>query len=157
MIKHIVFDHDGTLVNTDGSVYLFEGIRELLIELKANKLKLYVWTARNRYSCVQFLKSLDIIGFFEDISTSTDCESKPSPEGLYSMLGDISPKEVIIIGDSTSDIYGAKNFGSKSIGATWSFSNKSWEENLVNAQADYICKSVEECKMILMNLIKEEQ
>lgn len=42
-------------------------IAEFLDELSQNDVKLYVWTARSRFSTVEFLKSLGIIGRFEQL------------------------------------------------------------------------------------------
>lgn len=156
MIKHIVFDHDGTLVEMGTYRNLFKGIPELLTELSQRNIKLYIWTARNRASCLEILKSLDIIGFFEDISTSSDCEVKPNPEGLLNMLGDVNPKEVIIIGDSSSDIYGAKNFGAISIGALWDNPGELSRKHLMQAGADYTSNSPQECRNLLIELINKE-
>ena len=48
MLKHIVFDHDGTLVKMGAHRDLYPGIKELLTELLSREIKIYVWTARNR-------------------------------------------------------------------------------------------------------------
>lgn len=115
---HIVFDHDGTLVHPE-SLQLYPGIRPLLALLQQNGAKLYVWTARNRHSTVEILRSLAIIQCFEDLSTCTDCESKPSPQGLVNMLGEVSKHDVVVIGDSFADMIGARNFQVASLGANW--------------------------------------
>ena len=65
---HIVFDHDGTLVNTDISPYsLFPGMKDLLVDLKAFGFELYIWTARPRRSVLESTKKLDIIHFFSEL------------------------------------------------------------------------------------------
>lgn len=156
MISHVVFDHDGTLVNT--SVYpksLFEGIKELLLELKQQKIKLFVWTARDRRSTLEILKTLDILHLFEDISTASDGNVKPNIDGIKEMMPDTSADNVVIIGDSYTDILGAKNFGCQSVGVTWQDpSSEDKVATLKHFEADHICSNVDECKNILNKLIK---
>ena len=153
MIKHVVFDHDGTLVNMQEGRGLFPGIRELLTELADKDIKLYVWSARDRYSCIKILKSLDIIGFFEDISTATDCEPKPNPQGLIDMLDGVKPAEVAMIGDSFTDMVGANNFGALAIGVIWDNPTVRVRKVLAEMGAKHVCATVEECKKILFEKI----
>jgi phosphoglycolate phosphatase-like HAD superfamily hydrolase len=149
MISHVVFDHDETLVNTqDSERTLYAGIAELLVNLRKANIHCYVWTARNRYSTLQSLKNLEILGHFDDISTATDTIPKPHIAGLQSMLSDVDPMEVMVVGDSFTDILGAKKFGAIAVGAVWSDNKKI--ETLEHCGADYICKFPEE----ILNIAK---
>lgn len=156
-IKHIVFDHDGTLVDPSGQGRLYEGVECLLEDLTQNGVKLYVWTARTRFSTVEFLKSLGIIGRFELLSCSTDCEPKPCLEGLREMLPDIDPASVLMVGDGFADVIGAKNFGSQVIGAVWA--SPQGEERSEHSRAlselgaSFVADSVPECATIINGLI----
>jgi len=132
---------------------LFPGIRELLTELADKDIKLYVWSARDRYSCIKILKSLDIIGIFEDISTATDCEPKPNPQGLKDMLDGVKPAEVAMIGDSFTDMVGANNFGALAIGVIWDNPTVRVRKVLAEMGAKHVCATVEECKKILFEKI----
>jgi phosphoglycolate phosphatase len=153
-MKHIVFDHDGTLVNTIDGRFLYPGILDLLTELQKMDVKIYLWTARGRASTIEILKSLEIIGFFEDISTATDCESKPSPAGLDSMLSGVRKDSIIMVGDSPGDIHGAKLFGIKSLGATWAYDDERASESLKSYGAFQVCETVNECYESLKTWIK---
>ncbi len=156
-MKYVVFDHDGTLVNTRETPQLFEGARELLTELISLNAKIYLWTARDRNSTVRILKELDALSFFEDISTSTDCDCKPSTAGLSSMLDGVEKKDIIVIGDSLSDIVGAKNYEAWAMGACWDHSSKSFADELTKYGADAIASSVDECREKLVKWIKEDK
>lgn len=101
------------------SYQLFPGIKQLLETLKEQDFSLYVWTARDRYSTIEILKKLNVLHYFLDLKTATDAEIKPHPAGLISMLPDFNPKDVLVVGDSYTDILGAKHFGAKAIGALW--------------------------------------
>ena len=64
-VGHIVFDHDGTLVNTDKFPYsLFNGMKELLLDLKSQGFELYIWTARPRRSVLEITNQLGIDHLF---------------------------------------------------------------------------------------------
>lgn len=151
MPKHIVFDCDGTLVNTAHFTYkLFDGIKELLLELAQDHC-LYVWTARDRASTLRILKELDVIHHFDSICTVDDAPPKPHIAGLSSMVGPFQKSSICMIGDTTFDIQGAKNFGIVSIGAAW---NPEAKVNLLSgAGADFIATHPSECsKIIQLNL-----
>lgn len=155
VVSHIVFDHDGTLVDTSGHPKkMFEGINSLLKDLKQRGLKLYIWTARDRKSTQEILKNLEISSIFEDISTATDCTPKPNPDGLETMLFGVSPSQVLMIGDSYTDMMGAQEFGCKSIGVLWDDpNNQDRLDSLKHYGADHICLAVDECKNLINKLI----
>lgn len=155
-IRHIVFDHDGTLVNTDLDGGLFFGIKEMLDKLEQRGCKLYVWTARSRFSTVEFLRSLGIINRFEQLHCSTDGDTKPSPDGLESMLFGEEPDSVLVVGDSCADMFGAKSFGAYGIGAVWAYKGRSetvQSQALLDSGADDIAKSPQECCSKIMSLL----
>jgi phosphoglycolate phosphatase len=119
-ITHIVFDHDGTLVNMGIlEQSLFPGMYELLEFLVEEKVKLYVWTARSKASTIESLKTHKVMHLFEDICGGTDAPGKPSADGIHYLLPQINPKNVVVIGDSLGDIIGGKKFGAQTIGAMW--------------------------------------
>ncbi len=143
MKKHIVFDCDGTLVDTSQLKYcLYPGIKDLLIALAADSI-LYVWTARDRRSTLRILEELGISTFFEQISTIDDAFPKPHISGLVDMLHDTKKSLICMIGDTSNDIIGAKNFGVKSIGVTW---NRSASATVLKESgADFIAITPEDC------------
>ncbi len=117
---HIIFDHDGTLVDTTGGKFiLFPGMRDLLIRLKDQNYKLYVWTARGRASTLTSLRDNQVLELFEAFSCADDGVSKPHPMGLLKMLEGINKKSILHIGDSRGDIEGASQFGIDVVFAAW--------------------------------------
>jgi phosphoglycolate phosphatase len=146
-IKHVIFDCDGTLVDTSGPKYkLFPGIKELLLE-HAEECIFYVWTARERMSTLKILKELGIISHFESISTASDHMPKPHIAGLVGLVGDTPKDSVCVIGDSSNDILGAKSFGVMAIGATW---NKEVRPHfLTGVGADFIVSHPSECSKLI--------
>jgi len=152
-MKYIVFDCDGTLVDTSAPKYkLFPGIEELLQTLSST-CRLYVWTARGRRSTQTILQDLGIYSFFDEMMTPDDCFSKPHTEGLIRLVGDLPKNSICVIGDTAHDILGAKNFSVLALGATW---NKSGQDDyLRGAGADFIVSHPSECSRIIEQNLSE--
>lgn len=141
--KHVVFDCDGTLVDTSEFRYrLYPGIKDLLTELSKD-CHLYVWTARDRASTLRILKELNVLSYFEQICTVDDAPSKPHVAGLSDMLGAIPRDSICMIGDTSSDIQGARNFGIRSIGVHWNSQSK--KEVLKETGADFLTADPSAC------------
>lgn len=144
---HLVFDHDGTLVKTDVIPYvLFDGIRELLSELKSKGFELYVWTSRPRKSTKESLKKFEIQHFFTDIFCYDDGLPKPNPMGLAHLTEGFQKDKILHIGDSTTDLEGAKAFGIEVVLACWNNPN---QVDNYNDLADYSALNLIELRKII--------
>jgi phosphoglycolate phosphatase-like HAD superfamily hydrolase len=150
-MKHVIFDCDGTLIDTSLSQYnLFPGIKELILELSED-CSLYVWTARGRASTLRILQELGIYSYFAGISTMDDSLPKPHIAGLLDLVGHAAKDSVCVIGDSSNDMLGAKNFGVMAIGALWN--SVAQHDFLKDTGADFIVSHPSECsKLIQLNL-----
>lgn len=151
MTKHIIFDCDGTLMDTSEYRYsLFAGIKELLADLSKD-CELYIWTARDRLSTIRYMQEFEITHYFQGISTPDDTQPKPNVEGIESLVGNFPKSSICMVGDSSADIVKAKNFGVMSIGAAW---GKHVSKNhLSSFGADFIVSDPLECsKLIRLNL-----
>jgi phosphoglycolate phosphatase len=150
-MKHVIFDCDGTLIDTSKGKYtLFPGIKELILELSKDCL-LYVWTARGRQSTLRILEEAGVHSYFNSICTADDSLPKPHIAGLLELVGDTPKESICVIGDTSYDILGAKNFGVLSIGAIWNPDAR--QEYLKDSGADFIVSHPSECsKLIQLNL-----
>jgi phosphoglycolate phosphatase-like HAD superfamily hydrolase len=149
-VGHIIFDHDGTLVNTEGRTFvLFEGMKELLSVLKLLGFNLYVWTSRPRKSTLESLKRFELESFFSAIYCSDDGLSKPHPMGLNQLTEGISKKNILHIGDSSTDVDGAKAYGIEVVLACWSGPVQVMNLKEKN-QADYLAMNLRQ----LLEIIK---
>jgi pyrophosphatase PpaX len=107
-----------------------------------NKLKMYkkvVITNTPKDSAFQVLKQFNILRFFEFVLTSNDVKmSKPDPEIVIKSckLLNSKPTEVILIGDTRSDVIAGKAAGCKVIG--------------VNVDADYTINNISELENFLV-------
>lgn len=146
-MKHVVFDCDGTLIDTREIPYrLFPGIKELIQEL-ARSCTLYVWTARGRSSTLRILQENGIVQYFDAFYTADDGIGKPHVLGPSTLLGRAPKQNCWMIGDTTGDILGARNFGIKSIGAVWNGDDTT--ELLQDAGADFIATHPAECSKLI--------
>lgn len=147
MTKHVVFDCDGTLVDTTGSKYsLFPGIKDLL-EALAPECLLYVWTARGRSSTLRILEDLGIKSYFDSFSTVDDHFPKPNVSGLMALVGNAPKNSICVIGDSLNDILGAKSFEVLAIGAMWNKEVR--REHLEDVGADFMVSHPSECSNLI--------
>ena len=128
---------------------LFPGIKDLILELSKD-YQLYVWTARDRRSTLYILKDLEIASFFLEFRCVDDCAPKPLTEGLEQMVGDVDKDKVIVIGDSPTDIRGAKSFGVKSIAACWADERFFHESD--RYEPEFKAKAPKDCLSIINNL-----
>jgi phosphoglycolate phosphatase-like HAD superfamily hydrolase len=144
---YIVFDHDGTLVDTGVHPYqLFEGMKDFLVELKSQGFVLAIWTARPRKSTLEITKRLDISQYFDEFYCFDDGLSKPHPQGLSKLCDGIDKNKILHIGDSLSDIDGAHAFGIEVVAACWG------DLNLLDKfqpLANYTARNLDECRMII--------
>jgi phosphoglycolate phosphatase len=144
---YIVFDHDGTLVDTRSHPYeLFEGMKDFLSELKNQGFNLVVWTARPRKSTLEITKRLGISQFFDEFYCYDDGLSKPHPQGLAKLCDGIEKSKILHIGDSLSDIEGANAFGIEVVAACWG------DLNLLDKfqpLANYTATNLDECRSII--------
>lgn len=114
----------------------FPGIKELLADLSALELELYVWTARDRLSTRRLLSEAKLLPYFLDMRCVDDCTPKPHPEGIEELVNHLQDKSrIFVIGDSFTDIQGARAYGARAMGAIWEGSSRPQSLNDHGAEA----------------------
>ena len=115
-------------------LHFFDGVKELLIDLKENGYFLGIVTSRDNDELNELSELLEYIDLFDVVITS-DMVSlpKPSPESINVIIEKFSLKreETIYIGDSQSDSIAAKS-------ALISFGFANWENKNLISQYDYL-------------------
>ena len=104
-------------------VYVFEGVRELMDEMKARGHKIGVATSRTAGSFNKYMEELGMEGYIDVLITMEDVTNhKPHPESVNRVLEKFGakPEEAIMIGDTKYDIGCANNAGVDSVLVGWS-------------------------------------
>lgn len=119
-------------VNCTRDIVLYDGIRELLIEL-SEEFVLSVATNANSVYANKMLSFLRIHSYFSLIA-GADMVEHPKPKGdmlnLTCAKLNIKKEDAILVGDSKKDFNAAKDFGIPSILVNWGFS---YHKNIGNA------------------------
>lgn len=122
----------------DYEVYVFDGIRELLEQLRERGCIIGVGTSRTSYSFWNYMKKLGMDGLVDEVVTMNEVtRHKPDPETVYAVLALMMtrageqydadsgiPQSVrdaaVMIGDTKYDIGCANNAGVDSVMVGWS-------------------------------------
>lgn len=99
----------------------YDGIKEILYELKRNSLKLCIYSTRKEEEITCVLKKFNFL-FFDGIAgLGGQFKPKPDPEAIfyYLKLFNLGKKELLLIGDSNVDYEAAINSGILFGFATW--------------------------------------
>ncbi|MFF2908922.1 HAD family hydrolase [Paenibacillus sp. NPDC057934] len=137
-------------------IEMFPDIIMILEKLYELNIPIAVFTGKDRYRTLRILKNHDIEHFFSCVVTSDDVTlGKPAPEGIFriSEYLQLSPNQLIIIGDSPHDILSGKEAGVGTIGVTWGFSSS---EELQSTNPDYIVSEAGQLMSKLYTLLGYE-
>ena len=129
---------------------LYPGIKELLDYLKSKRILLSIFTGKGRQASLITLEELSIINYFDLIVTGDDVANhKPSSEGIMKFVDGygLNKEEVLMIGDSVSDVKASKEAGIKIASALW---DSYAAEKVKNLGSDYYFHSVEELREFLV-------
>jgi phosphoglycolate phosphatase len=118
--------------------FVYDGIKDLLTELKNRGHRLYVATSKPTKYSVQILEKFELLNFFEYVSGANMDEKNSSKSDIIRHALEVSGApldEVLMIGDRHHDIDGAKANNIASAGVLYGYGNSEEHEN---ARADYI-------------------
>lgn len=121
-------------------IEVYEGIAELVSELKRRGLRLGVISNKPHYPTCEIIKKYFGENTFEVVYGARDgFPKKPDPAVPLSIaeIFDAKPSECIYIGDTNTDMQTGKNAGFYTVGVLWGFRKK---EELVEANADEIAE-----------------
>ena len=122
----------------------YEGIPEMLDELKKRGMKLGVLSNKPHGQTVDVAEKIFGSGMFDEIQgQSESLARKPDPAGVFYLLEkmQISKEECLYIGDSEVDIATGSAAGVKSVGVSWGFRSR---ETLKEAGAQIIIDVTQE-------------
>lgn len=99
----------------------FEGIEDLLINLKDKSVKIAMVTGKGSYSTDISLEQFGISKYFEAIETgiSTGPRKAEGMQNILDLFKDIRKDEIIYVGDAPSDIIASRKVGIPVVAAAW--------------------------------------
>lgn len=128
---------------------ILPGVFELLKNLRRMNLKLAIFTINGEKSTEYILSKLQLKHFF-DVIVTREAVSRVKPDGahLAAVLDalDVEADEVIVVGDSVSDVLSAKTLNVASVGLV---TERTSEKRLSSAGALHIIKSIVELPLVI--------
>ena len=99
------------------SLSLFDGVREMLDDLKNQDYFLAVATGKSRAGLNRAIDEVGLQGYFDASRTADETHSKPHPAMLRELTEQLGEpmKRTVMIGDTTHDLLMANNAGASGI------------------------------------------
>jgi phosphoglycolate phosphatase len=103
------------------ALVLFDGVLDLLRELKARGHRLAVATGKPRRGLDDALHTVQLRGVFDATRTADETFSKPHPRMLLELVHELgaAPGRTLMIGDTTHDLQLAANAGTASLAVSY--------------------------------------
>ena len=114
----------------------YEGVREMLAELKACGVRLGVLSNKPHRQTVKVVREIFGEDVFDSVRGQTEkIARKPDPAGVFRLMEELetTKEECLYVGDSEVDIRTGRNAGVRTIGVTWGFRSR---ETLKEAGAE---------------------
>lgn len=124
-------------IKANQSFLIIDGVREMLERLH-QRYPLSIASARDELNTVAFLENFKLMPFFNAIATAQTCRHiKPYPDQILWAAEQmrVSPKNCLMIGDTTVDIQAGKAAGAQTVGLLCGFGT---EDELRASGADVI-------------------
>jgi phosphoglycolate phosphatase-like HAD superfamily hydrolase len=129
--------------------WLIPGVDAVLKTIRT-KYPLGIVSARDRAGTLRFLEQFELGGLFGAIATSQTCpHTKPFADPVIwaaRSLG-VTPRECIMVGDTSVDIRAGKAAGAQTVGVLCGFGR---EKELLGSGADLILKSTSDLAALLV-------
>lgn len=131
----------------------FDGIIELIKELKANSISTVLITGKGEKSCSITLRQFGMDTCFDKIETGSPVKNR-KPEAIKNLLfkTQLRSDEIVYIGDTISDIEACKEVGIRCLSAAWGVSSKAVCQ-LESYNKDYVFYTVKSLRDFLMKNI----
>jgi phosphoglycolate phosphatase len=126
--KHIDLFEKYYSENLQNDLVLYNGVMELLSELKEKNYKIFISTNASTKFAKMMLSHLKVIQFFDEVvGVEPDKKAKPEPDMLNYIVKkhELNITKTVMIGDSQKDIIASDRAEIESILVQWGFSNYS--------------------------------
>ena len=139
---------------------LYEGIPQMLRELNSKGMSMGIASSKPTVFVERILEHFQIAKYFKvvvgsELDGTRSDKDEVLEEALKQLFGDqpVDRDKVYMIGDRRFDVEGAKTQGVECVGVTYGYGSM---EELKEAKADYIVRSVEELKKFLLRGTQEQ-
>jgi phosphoglycolate phosphatase len=94
-------------------ICLFDGVPNMLRDLKASGCRLAVATGKSRRGLNDALMAVELQGLFDGSRTADETADKPNPQMLFELMAElgVSADRTLMVGDTTHDLQMALNAG----------------------------------------------
>ncbi len=140
---------------------IYPGISEMLQRFMSKGMFLAVASSKPTVFVDKILEHFNIKRFFKvivgsELDGTRVNKDEVVEEALKQLFGDqpVDKSQVYMIGDRSYDVEGARKAGVESVGVTYGYGSM---EELKEAKADYIVRSVEELQKFLLRGAEEQQ
>ena len=108
-------------LSRDPDIKLFDGVLELLAELRVRQISLGVATGKSRVGLDRVLTAKNLHGHFHATRCADESHSKPHPGMLLELMDELrlAPEQVLMVGDTSHDIQMATAAGVDSMAVTY--------------------------------------
>jgi len=120
------------------------GIDRVLGFLKKHKILLAVFTGKGKRTADITLEALGLARFFDLVVSGNDVTNhKPHPEGILKVIDafSLTPDQVLMVGDSLSDVRASRAAGVKVAAVLWDSYDR---ERVLAAKSDFVFHTVDE-------------
>jgi phosphoglycolate phosphatase len=131
---------------------VYPGVHEMLEELRAAGLRLFVATSKVTEYSARILEHFDLSRFFVAVHGATPDGSLDDKALLLARLlreEGIDPAESVMVGDREHDINAARRNSLRAVGVGYGYGSRA---ELAGAGADFICESPAEVAALLIRL-----
>lgn len=131
---------------------LFEGAEALVDYVRSLGLKSALITGKGKHTCSYVLDYFHLTSHFDYIQSGADVVGGKYISFLTFMKEhQLSPDEMIYLGDATSDVSYCRQAGIRCLSASWAATCD--EKALENANPGNVCRSMEEAEKKIVSLV----
>ena len=129
----------------------FDGIKELIKELKENSIFVALITGKGEKSCAITLRQFGMETYFDEITTGSPDEKNRKDIAIKELLTNynLQAYEMVYIGDDVSDITACRRVGVKCLSAAW-VASPSNIARLENSNQGNVFYSIESLRSFLI-------
>lgn len=136
---------------------LYDGIKELLSSLKKENIKLGIASSKLQVYVEALLDHFCVKSYFDvicGVSFTADCESKANIISRCAKELDVAGNEILMVGDKSYDIEGAKANLIDTVGVLWGYGNRI---EFAQAGAKFVAEKVEDIFSIALGYYEQTE